>query len=331
MPEVAAASPSKESAGSGEMRQRALSTFASGHKDLFSRNTVERQGRERDVVAKVTCETECSTYRELMADEALRPLVPELFDITHAPLVEGAPVAADKAFAVHLEDVTAGCQAPCVMDIKLGTRTFLETDAGQNKPRKDLLAKLDEFAPHEATPEEQSQGLTKLRYLSLRDQYSTSSTHGFRVDGIDLSDKRARRPDGPALPVPAKLRSLHSDAALDEALRSFFDACGFGADLRAIFAARVVAMRATMDASPWIAHHECIATSLLFVYDGVSKEAARESADVHWIDFTKVIKVEEPLSHRAEWVPGTQSHEDGLLRGMDGIIDKLATQQPAES
>ena len=43
---------------------------------------------------------------------------------------------------LRLRDVTFGFAAPCVMDVKLGTRTFGEAEASNRKRRPDLAQKM---------------------------------------------------------------------------------------------------------------------------------------------------------------------------------------------
>ena len=51
------------------------------------------------------------------------------------------------------------------MDIKIGTRTFLEAEVSNGKKRADLYQKMVELAPEEPTQQEHSDGaVTKLRW-----------------------------------------------------------------------------------------------------------------------------------------------------------------------
>lgn len=204
---------------------------------------------------------------------------------------------------------------------RAGTRTYLEVETKQNRPRMDLLEKLEEFAPQEASEGERALGITKLRYMSLRDRYSTSHDFGYRIDGIRLSEDRHKMP-GPC-PVPEHLRTIRTEAQLDEGLCSFFDAVGNGSALRARFVERLDALRTALETSTWFHHHECVASSLLLVYDGQRPELALETVDVRWIDFTKVKAVTRPITHHDEWQPGRDSHEDGFLVGLENLIAKL--------
>jgi 1D-myo-inositol-triphosphate 3-kinase len=96
------------------------------------------------------------------------------------------------------------------MDIKMGTRTFLESEVAKKSLRKDLLEKMMAIAPDEPTvravrvrvfhcvstlfflnsccfqEDEKENGITKLRYMSFRERLSSTSTLGFRVEGIKV-------------------------------------------------------------------------------------------------------------------------------------------------
>jgi len=41
-----------------------------------------------------------------------------------------------------MQDLTHGVQGPCLMDLKMGQRTFMEEDATDDKIRPDLLEKM---------------------------------------------------------------------------------------------------------------------------------------------------------------------------------------------
>lgn len=68
-----------------------------------------------------------------------------------------------------------------IMDIKLGTRTFLESEVSNTKPRSDLFDKMYKIDPSAFTEEElQDKSVTKLRYMQFREKLSSTNDLGFR-------------------------------------------------------------------------------------------------------------------------------------------------------
>lgn len=54
------------------------------------------------------------------------------------------------------------------MDVKLGTRTFLESEVKNAVTRSDLYTKMVELDPSEPTAEEHAEkAITKLRYMQV--------------------------------------------------------------------------------------------------------------------------------------------------------------------
>ena len=72
-------------------------------------------------------------------------------------------------YSVTLHDMTAGMARPCVMDIKMGKRTFLESEVKAGKLRPDLAAKMVKLDPTALTEAEVAEGVTKLRYMQFRE------------------------------------------------------------------------------------------------------------------------------------------------------------------
>ena len=88
-----------------------------------------------------------------------------------------------------MQDLLYGFQNPCIMDIKIGVRTFLENDSDEKetKPRNDLYLKLIELAPNEPTAEEHlTKAITKRRYMTWREMSTCSATMGFRIEAIKV-------------------------------------------------------------------------------------------------------------------------------------------------
>ena len=91
---------------------------------------------------------------------------------------------------MELEDLLYSFHNPSIMDIKIGTRTFLENEGYEKepKPRHDLYLRLIEIAPGEPTEAEHlAKSVTKKRFMSWRERSSCSSNLGFRIEAIKVS------------------------------------------------------------------------------------------------------------------------------------------------
>lgn len=81
---------------------------------------------------------------------------------------------------------------------------------------------------------------------------------------------------------------------------------------------KLLKLRTALEASPFFASHEVIGSSLLLLRD-------EEKIGVWMIDWAKAIPLEkgEKISHRGEWRVGVGCREDGVLIGVDNLIDKV--------
>lgn len=67
-----------------------------------------------------------------------------------------------------MKDLLFDFKNPAVMDIKMGTRTFSESEVANNKARTDLYDKMIKVDPTAPTPEElETKAITKLRYMQV--------------------------------------------------------------------------------------------------------------------------------------------------------------------
>ena len=108
-----------------------------------------------------------------------------------APFVPkyGGMVESDGKRYLKMQNLVASFPNPCVMDIKLGLRTFVESDVNATALRKDLLKKMLDIDPEAATPAEVQNGITKMRYMQFRERQSSSYSLGFRLEAMRVGQR----------------------------------------------------------------------------------------------------------------------------------------------
>jgi len=247
---------------------------------------------------KTTAAAEARTYKAFEAAKSpVARFLPELRHVMDSTR---------KRVIIEMADLTHGVEQPCLMDIKMATRTFTEEDAASQEQRADLLAKMLKVNPDAATPAEAAAGgITKMRYLRFREGASTSATLGFRVDAVQLAEGL----EG-AVPDSNELKSIHSVGAVNAAIRQYIQ---YRQPLAAEFALRLRELREALEGDDVFMSHSFVRTSLLFVYSAVTCNCS-----VHLIDMSKVQKAARVLAHRGPWQPGND--EDGYLDGLDALI-----------
>lgn len=228
-------------------------------------------------------------------------------------------------------------RGPHVMDCKIGTRSFTENEVECGAQRPDLYKRLLDIAPHEVTPEEKESGaITKHRWMSFNDHFTSLATLGFRIDGIDgivqitKKDLKSVREIDQAvecimthfLPIPITTvreeEEGEDDDDMEKGMGTTFDA--IRVDVADMILQELKDMRQVMGQSSFIQTHELVGASLLFVAD-----AHGPSAGVFLIDFAKTqpLPTGVIIDHVSQWAPG--NHEDGVLLGVDNLI-KIWTQ-----
>ncbi|XP_013195955.2 inositol-trisphosphate 3-kinase homolog isoform X2 [Amyelois transitella] len=207
---------------------------------------------------------------------------------------------------IELQDLLHGFRDPHVMDIKMGTRTFLEDEVSNARARTDLyekMVRLDPKAPTEA--EHAARAVTKLRYMQFREQQSSSAEQGFRIEAVKL----------PGQPPLTDLQKVREPQQLAATVARFL-----GNDDRArnAIAARLREIRDLFERSDYFKTHEIVGSSIFIIYDD-------ERVGAWLIDFAKTRKVPEgtEVNHRAAWEQG--NHEEGFLFGLDRLIDTMET------
>ncbi|KAJ8683467.1 hypothetical protein QAD02_019259, partial [Eretmocerus hayati] len=295
-----------------------------GHQGNF------RAGPMPGTILKKLCPQEEACFRQLMND-VLRPYVPEykgVLDVReHQDRIKGSTEAniqtdstigisnekenEDKGAIVasylQLQDLLGEFEQPCVMDCKVGVRTYLETELAKAKERpklrKDMYEKMVQVDPSAPSTEERKlQGVTKPRYMVWRETISSTATLGFRVEGMKLANGGSSK----------DFKTTKTREQVMEALRRFVEGYPHAVPK---YVQRLKAIRATLKASPFFACHEVVGSSLLFVHDA-------KQAGVWMIDFAKTLPLPQHLSrisHDVEWQVG--NHEDGYLIGVNNLID----------
>uniref|UniRef100_W5NJD6 Kinase n=1 Tax=Lepisosteus oculatus TaxID=7918 RepID=W5NJD6_LEPOC len=210
----------------------------------------------------------------------------------------------------QMDDLLAEFELPCVMDCKMGVRTYLEDELtkARKKPtlRKDMYLKMIEVDPSAPTAEEQAQqAVTKPRYMQWRETISSTATLGFRIEGIKKEDGTVNR----------DFKKTKSREQVIEAFRDFVKG---NKNILKSYLERLNKVKDALEQSSFFKTHEVIGSSLLFVHD------KREQAKVWMIDFGKTTPLPEGqvLSHRIAWEEGNR--EDGYLWGLDNVIDIIA-------
>jgi 1D-myo-inositol-triphosphate 3-kinase len=205
------------------------------------------------------------------------------------------------------------------MDVKIGLRTYLVEECDNVKYRANLFERMKQQYPDQVTDDDLSNnGITKLRWMKLRDSSTTINTMGFRIDGVAGSR------------VTKETWGLHKIRTREEVfgvLQSFFkiasddDGQSPGDDTPYELSAKLVAkMREIREAfreSQFVRNHECIGSSLLLVADAFG------NTGVFWIDFgkTRLLPNDCQISHDQVWEE--ESHEDGIFIGIDNLLESL--------
>ncbi|XP_065919747.1 inositol-trisphosphate 3-kinase B-like isoform X2 [Dysidea avara] len=259
-----------------------------GHQGSF------RSGGGNGTVLKKCSKSEASALKALMSD-CMKPYVPEF----------RRELETDGERYLEMQDLLRDFDNPNVMDIKMGIRTYLEEEItkGKDKLRKDMYQKMIEVDPNEPTAEEHLQlAITKPRYMQWRESISSSSTLGFRIEGIKSTDGKLNK----------DFKLTRTEEQVFTALRKFIDKDSH--IVKAKFLTCLQSIYDTVEKSDFFKTHEVIGSSLLFVYD------SNEQAGVWVIDFGKTVELPPGISvtHQLPWTLG--NHEDGYLWGLENLI-----------
>lgn len=263
-------------------------------------------------------DSEAIAYRGLCVDPQAVHLIPQfhgchMMTASAASLSESTAAAAagEPLHYLELQNLLHGFHNPAVMDIKMGRRTFLESEVTNDTLRPDLyrkMAAVDGTAPTAA--EHRAAAITKLRYMLFREQASSSQHHGFRVEALKQRHQR---------PV-TDLKTMKCGTEVDETIERFVAG---QTDVTGELIVRLRAMRSLIERSAFFAEHEVVGSSVFIVYDA-------ERVGAWLIDFAKCRRLPSGVrvDHRRPWVRG--NHEEGLLHGFDeliGVFERIRERQ----
>ena len=251
----------------------------------------------RGTILKKAVPTELEAYTALQGDS--------LYEFT--PQYLGEATVEGRGQYIVLCDVTQGFGSACVMDCKMGRRTFLECECSNQIPRADLFAKLVAISKELPTAEEtENKAVSKLRYMTARENLSSSAELGFRIDGLTGGVVSSE-----------ELKTVKCDAEIRKVFRAYLAHVAPEAGARRGVLKQIVrrleSLETALSTSTFFKRHEMIGSSLLFVSDATR-------AGVWLIDLAKCLPLPTDIevTHTRPWSEG--NHEDGWLFGFANIL-----------
>ncbi|XP_066998196.2 inositol-trisphosphate 3-kinase homolog isoform X2 [Anabrus simplex] len=237
---------------------------------------------------------EREVYEELGSDPNMQDVVPRYF--------REVDYRGEKF--IELQDLLHGFNDPHVMDVKMGTRTFLESEVEKTTARCDLYQKMVQVDPSAPSPEEhEARAVTKLRYMQFREQQSSTCSQGFRIEAMKLR----------GAPPLTDLKKVKSREEVMVTMALFL---GGREDTRQRLVARLREIRTKFEQCEYFRKHEVVGSSIFMIYDDTKVGA--------WIiDFAKTHPVPDgaTVNHRQPWIQG--NHEEGFLFGLDSLISVM--------
>uniref|UniRef100_A0A3B5A9M5 Kinase n=1 Tax=Stegastes partitus TaxID=144197 RepID=A0A3B5A9M5_9TELE len=188
-------------------------------------------------ILKKHCECEQRCLSLLMRD-VLRPYVPGYH----------GDVEKDGQKYNQMEDLLAEFDFPCVMDCKMGVRTYLEEELTKARkkpsPRPDMYQKMIEVDPEAPTADENDKkAVTKPRYMQWRETISSTATLGFRIEGVKKEDGTVNR-------------DFKKTKTREQVTAAFQDFVKGNKDVLNCYLTRLKEIRDTLEISPFFKTHE---------------------------------------------------------------------------
>lgn len=171
-----------------------------GHAESFQ---VGEDGR----LLKRHCVGEERCFQRLMEDR-LRGFVPSFHGVVQHQ---------GHDFTV-MDNLLTRFDTPAIMDCKMGTRTYQEEELRlareRPKPRQDMYDKMVAVDPGAPTAQESAQqGVLKTRYMQWRESLSSTTSLGFRIEGVRKASGECH----------TNFKRTKSREQVTEALRDFVD------------------------------------------------------------------------------------------------------------
>lgn len=287
-----------------QQEQRAFFQLA-GHKECF------KLGTRTNTILKKSTGNEERCFKDLLSD-SLSKFVPNLI----------RTIEIDGQNYLEMEDLLSKFENASVMDVKMGLRTYREEEihmaAKEVKLRHDMYEKMIETDANEPTEEEKKlKAITKPRYMIWRETISSTSSLGFRIEGMRFKDGS----------VDKEFKTMKHEEQIIEAMARYVRSN----KIRLKYLKRLHDLKKALMESKFFSTHEVIGSSLLFVHDD-------DDANIWLIDFAKTDKLPENtmVTHRRNWELG--NHEDGYLVGIDNLtrifeelISRTSEKTPSET
>jgi len=259
-------------------------------------------------IVKKTNRMEVEAYRawESLPEDTCISYVPKFFGLPSELQGKACDGGSDE-FSLELENLVPNENA-CVMDCKIGGRTFLESEVLNTKLRPDLASKLESSFPGTLSKEELESGITKQHYMQCRDQHSSISTMQFRIEGYTtryMGDQHNVQAD------KLLCQRLQTRAEVLHHLQAYLQGAPPGTANKMLSELEEIA--AAVASSTFFEHYEVIGSSLLLIYDPEGSYAK-----VAIIDFGKTVLRSEHMQHNVKWELG--NHEDEFLSGLYNLI-----------